>query len=535
MQADISMMTSKEDMDKLIDKAMRDQGLTPGKLPGDPGPGKVPGDPGPGKQPGDPNPGNLPSRPVAGEPTSIDEALQFLKDRDLVKRIMACDWLAKTPVDEARQTEVARALESQLAEHNRASSLPINATAALKVWATNDSVPALAKLLDAGGLNNPNFADHDAERNAMDTIARLHAEAGADAVARYLMHAFIHDDAVRALQTFGPKAEPAVVKYYFNTNSGANERARQLCKAYGTKDGPIALQAVEELRGQDVRRRQDAAEWLANPSKADTAVQAVVAKALEAAVTNDMDARARELSMKALGKWGSSDSVVVIRKVLEDVNAPQGLRNEATRALKSLGSTDNADLIQAIANLKSNDTNRHNQGLDYFVRTTPDKERQADVAKLIEPLLDDPDDGTKDRAARALVTWATADQSPALIKAIDSRQGGVRQSAMKALGRLKEEKAIVPITQRLTDFGDRQTASQALQDIGSKAETAVATGLTHDDRGVRLEVCKILGVIGSTKDTIKKLNLAAQVAFVKKDAEMYQAANNAIQMIKSRM
>jgi HEAT repeat protein len=131
--------------------------------------------------------------------------------------------------------------------------------------------------------------------------------------------------------------------------------------------------------------------------------------------------------------------------------------------------------------------------------------------------------------------WATPDQSPALIKALDSKQGGIRQSAMKALGRLKEEKAILPITLRLTDFFDRETASKALQDIGSKAEATVATGLTNNDKGVRLEVCKILGVIGSTKDTLKALDKAAKVASLNKDVEMLQACANAAQMIKGRM
>jgi predicted Zn finger-like uncharacterized protein len=512
MQAE--MMTSREDLDKAIDKAMKDQGFGPGN----PGPGKPP------------------VFTVAGEPASIDEALQFLKGTDLGKRQKAAEWLAKCPVDNARHAEVARALEQLLSGKQGGRNVTdFSVTNALKVWATNESVPLLVKVLDEGNLIDPNPGAHQVQQNAMDAIANLHAEDGAPAIARYLMHAFIANDAQQTLQKFGPKAEPAVVKYYFVTNYNANDRARKLCREYGTKDGTIALQAVEELKNQDVRRRQDAADWLANTGKPDATGSGPVAKALEGAVLSDTDGRARELSMKALAKWGTADSVATIRKVLEDPNAGQGLRNEATRALKSLGSNESADLIQSIANLKSSDNGRHQQGLDFLVRTTPDKEHQAELAKLAEPFLEDPDDGTKDRAARALVTWGTPDQSPALIKALDSRSGGVRQSAMKALGRLKEEKAILPITLRLTDFGDRATASQALQDIGSKAEATVATGLDNNDKGVRLEVCKILGVIGSTKDTIKKLNAAAQVAFVKKDVEMYQAATNAAMMIKSRM
>jgi predicted Zn finger-like uncharacterized protein len=523
MQAE--MLTSREQLDKAFDKALKDQGFGPGGTPGTPGSGKQPGGPGSEK----------PIFSVGGEPTSIDEALQFLKELDPIKRQKAGNWLAKTPVDNARQAEVARALEQLLAGKQASRNVTdYSVTSALKVWATPESVPVLVKLLDEGNLTDPNPGSHQVQQNAMDTIANLHAENGAPAIARYLMHAFIANDAEQTLRNFGPKAEQAVVKYYFVTNYNANDRARKLCREYGTKDSTIALQAAEELKRQDVRQRQDAADWLANTGKPDATVSGPVAKALEGAVLNDTDGRARELSMKALGKWGTADSVATIRKVLEDPNAGQGLRNEATRALKSLGSTESADLIQAIANLKSNDNGRHQQGLDFLVRITPDKEHQADIAKLAEPFLDDPDDGTKDRAARALVAWATPDQAPALIKALDSRSGGVRQSAMKALGRLKEEKAIQPIALRLRDFGDRATASQALQEIGSKAEPEVLKGLREDDKGVRLEVCKILGVIG-TKDSLKPLEAAAKRYAQANDREMATACANAYALIKSRM
>lgn len=165
-----------------------------------------------------------------------------------------------------------------------------------------------------------------------------------------------------------------------------------------------------------------------------------------------------------------------------------------------------AELAKALDDLKSGQVFRQHQALHLLARQEP-RERRKDVAQALEALLGDHNFGTRMLAAQALANWAIKENVPGLLKAMEDSNFAVRHAAIKALGLLRDERAVKPIAQRLTEQLDRMVVSQALQDLGPVAEKETIKHLKDGEWTVRLEACKILKVIG-TKDSVAALQAA---------------------------
>src|SRR5262249_54154124 len=134
-------------------------------------------------------------------------------------------------------------------------------------------------------------------------------------------------------------------------------------------------------------------------------------------------------------------------KYVNDPGANADGRNEAGRILTAIGSKENVSVTVALASLKDNHVGRPQQAAPTLA-TVPAaaKAKQADVAAGLEVALGDSEQGVRERAAKALVVWATPDNVPGLIKALDDQNHWVRVHSMTALGKLQDERGVVPIT-----------------------------------------------------------------------------------------
>jgi predicted Zn finger-like uncharacterized protein len=523
------------------------------------------------------------------EPQNIDEALTALRGTDEGQRGIALNWLAKQPVDKARQGEVARAVEALLSSNASRTQ----AVHALKTWADKDSLPALAKVLN-DGKPGPTFPG-DATQEAMATLARFPDPRGAEAVARYATNAFAGDPAVASLQTMGKEvAEAAALKYYHDPDGG-RERVRKLLQGFGTTESAIAQQSATDLKSRQVDTRRLAAEWLGQVRQSDPAVRDQVAKGLEETL-GDRDNGVAERSAQALAVWGGKENVPALTRVVDDQTGPGNVRqqailalgripdekaaaalckclngnqrgeaaralqtqgavaekelvkyvndptanrdgrDEATRILKMIGSKENVAVTAAVADLKDNDTGRRMRGAETLGKMPAiDKAKQADVAAALEAALKDSEQGVRERAAKALILWATPDNVGGLLKGVDDQNHWVRVHSMMALGKLHEESAVGPVAKRLLVGEDRRDASAALQALGPKAEKTVLQALSNPEKDVRMEACKILKVIGTNnKTTVNTLTLAFQQCRVLKRADEAEAVLLALQEIKTR-
>jgi serine/threonine protein kinase len=165
------------------------------------------------------------------------------------------------------------------------------------------------------------------------------------------------------------------------------------------------------------------------------------------------------------------------------------------------------ELAQVLQDLKATEEGRHREAANRLAQALAGK-RRAEVAAMLEPLLEAMEAGTRQAAARALAVWGTVAQVPALIKRVADEDWLLRRAAMEALGKLKDARAALPLAKRLSDLGDRGTASQALQALGPAAEKVVLPYLRSTDWGVQMEACNILKVIG-TPASLSALGQAA--------------------------
>ncbi len=186
------------------------------------------------------------------------------------------------------------------------------------------------------------------------------------------------------------------------------------------------------------------------------------------------------------------------------------------------------DIPKVLADLKADDSSRQT-ALALLGRSRPVQERQAVVAQALEPLLKGTDESLAAAAVKALGRWATAENVPALTAALESQSVVVRWAALDAIGYFPNPRTAEATAKRLCMNLDRFKASQALQQMGAKAEIAVAVYLTNADIGVRLEACRILKMIGSPASAA-----ALRKAADDPDNVISQAADEALRAAQAR-
>lgn len=188
----------------------------------------------------------------------------------------------------------------------------------------------------------------------------------------------------------------------------------------------------------------------------------------------------------------------------------------------------NADIVtKTLFEIKSIDGPKRSWAIKKLSETLPDDQRRAEVCKVLEPFLNDPDHFTREWTRDALGVWGTKQTVPLLLKTMNDKEG--RPSTIKALGRLKDERAIEPIADRLEDFFDRGEAVKALKNMGAMAEEAVIKRLQHPENDVRKAACDILKTIGTNKSIP-----ALQKVVAEKNFFLTRPAEEAIRVIKAR-
>jgi predicted Zn finger-like uncharacterized protein len=187
-----------------------------------------------------------------------------------------------------------------------------------------------------------------------------------------------------------------------------------------------------------------------------------------------------------------------------------------------------AEVTQVLADLKSGDRNRCRSALNLLIGSKPTI-RRDEVAKALIVVLEQSDVFTRKPCLEATGIWGTNENVSSLLGLLDDKSALVRWDVMSALGKIGDDRASDPIAKRLATLQDRAHASKALQSMGSKAENAVQSYLTHADASVRVEACKILKEIGT-----RASSAALAVAANDKNRRVQTEAKQAIAAIAGR-
>jgi predicted Zn finger-like uncharacterized protein len=262
----------------------------------------------------------------------LDATLTELRATDREQRRIALDWLASPECNDARQ----KADKAQLARVSQALDVVLTdvdggiVDAAMRAlgngWASADNVPMLAKCVQEERFPK--------RHEAMALLGKLKDVRGAAAVASRLPHFGDRGRAGDALIAMGPVARPEVEKYLDHSDRGVVNETKRVLATYGNAGNLDLAEAIGGLRSTDKRRQHDAAKKLQTMA-VDETKRAEVAKLLEAMVEDGADKSAQEQAVKALGVWGTKESVPVLIKVVEG-NDPLPLKHAAMESLAKL-------------------------------------------------------------------------------------------------------------------------------------------------------------------------------------------------------
>lgn len=221
------------------------------------------------------------------------------------------------------------------------------------------------------------------------------------------------------------------------------------------------------------------------------------------------------------------------------MHADRRVRDEANRILKALGSQVGMnptpvpmpggplDVTRALAGLKGADPKARQEAAQWFAANPPDEARRNEASKTLEGCVEDADAAVRDNAIKAIGTWGNKESGTALVKALNHASPATRQAVLESLGKIKDERVLLAVVQRLALPQDRNAASAALKAYGPVAETVVAGVLqASPDRTVKVEACRILQEIG-TKRSAPFLQLMSKQAMVLKYKDLADAASAA--------
>ena len=155
----------------------------------------------------------------------------------------------------------------------------------------------------------------------------------------------------------------------------------------------------------------------------------------------------------------------------------------------------------------------------------------GEFISLVAVMALDSDSFVRMTAANFLGGHATTNEVPVLLKLLKDSDWSSRQASAKALGKLKDERAIQPLSDLIARGGSMygQDASSALIDIGAPAEKAVIALLNERNADTQRQACNILQQIGTdaSLDPLQKL-------VGDSEQSTSQAAVDAIRAIKQR-
>ena len=356
--------------------------------------------------------------------TIFNQVVADLKHPDSGYERAACNSLAKTPVVAAQRAEVAKALEGPLADPN--GDTRDAAAGALKTWGDKDNVPGLIALLES----EPPFLKHFGP--AMDALAAMKDERGAEAVARCLPNLFHREEAVRGLRAMGPIAEKAVAGYITHPDNWVRDQASLLIKGYGTKPEVLLAAVIADLSAVEAEQRKAACEWLAKTPMVE-ANQKEAARALDRLLADPNPfGNIRQAAAKAEAVWGDKDSVPALIRAMKKENSD--VWQESVDALVAL--KDERAVVPLILETQN------------FFHKDQARKALIQMGPLVETALDNiVGDSTAPAADRVVACRLLADPSvaigsakslPALTTASKDANADVKKTAAAALAVVKK-------------------------------------------------------------------------------------------------
>jgi HEAT repeat protein len=404
---------------------------------------------------------------------SIEQLVAMLREKNQVKQLLALEKLRdREASDDARKEIVTALLECC---EGKDGVVAKHAAEALPSWVTSAStdVPRLIKLVSSNDAFVRGGAitalGHLKEKRAIKAIGeRLEAE---------------NRPAVRALAEIGgPEAEAVAFPHVNSKNTEVAVETCRLLKLIGTRE------SLPTLEGH-LKDRNEGFVWIVKNT-----IRAI----------KDREANGGKNPVDA--------------KFVHKPRSPFRFDHQSKDRLE-----------KGLAAVFYNRSGRETYGtLDEWEEMEPVDAVRADVIEVLLRHMEGMDGSLAGACGDLLHHWVAPGYADVyrIIHLIDSHNGHVAAGALRALGRMQDQRGIEMVAERLPF--DWNVAGKALRDLGPIAEKATWPALKARKEAVG-EACRVLKVIG-TKESIPAL----QPLLTEKNEFLIAAAKTAIRWIQVR-
>ncbi len=288
---------------------------------------------------------------------------------------------------------------------------------------------------------------------------------------------------------------------------------------WATKENfPSLLRMVQDGDFSHVHRRHQAMETLGRLKDG---------RAAEAIVQRLREIHDRFAAMRALEALGAAAESVLV-KHMNDAN--RDIRG-AVRDVLRKGNPAEAMLVQTIADLQAADEPVRTAALEWLGQAPLVEKRRPDVARALDPLIKP--GSVQGPLLKALQTWGTPENAMAIANNLDAANVFQFREQVQLLAKFKDARTIPALVSHFSGPGlEGISAREALKQFGKVAEPEVVKLLMNPNRLVQLEVCRLLGDIGTPEFSVPALEAAIQAN--PNDAFFAIHARNTIKAIRAK-
>jgi HEAT repeat protein len=198
-------------------------------------------------------------------------------------------------------------------------------------------------------------------------------------------------------------------------------------------------------------------------------------------------------------------------------------------AAKVEGPPPDADpATKALFDLKSPSDRKRREALTRLKEMQPNPKSQ-EIIQALQPFVNGNDVFLRGDAFEALAAVATMENVPFLLQALSENKFPHR-AAVRALGRIKDERALGALIENLHPSGERNDAIRALINFGPAAEKSLIPRVNDPDAWLSAAVCEVLKETG----TPASLPVLEELAAKKDDGLAVPKAIEAVKAIRAR-
>ncbi|MCA9106970.1 MAG: hypothetical protein R3B96_03885 [Pirellulaceae bacterium] len=519
-------------------------------------------------------------------PSTVDEAVDMLRQEEWQYHAVAAKWLANQQVNSAQTERVAGVLMSAYARDSQADDELLNA---IEKWAHRNIATDLASRLSSSSRANGRI---------LAILTKLNDPVAAVGVARLLESRSDAAQARQVLLSFGPESAPFVAPYVLSENTTARTHAEEILAEFGIDPQEIVLEGIaRSLENANFGELDDILATVAR-MEPDESIRERITVAITRICSDDSDVHFAGAALyDAMETWWDDAMLEALHKLLSgrDPNArafdlaakhfneetiqilcdqlheqrfsrrkytdclikigqaaseqvaaiPPGgrfddeLDDEIARYMKSIDASPTSLLEREIAAIEGAERFEVSSAFGFFRGKTPeslgiDEETHERIAKAMSDAVIRSSPHVDDSVRVVYRAWVTPRSAAGLAKLVGSDFRLNEEDLFRLIDLEVPEIAAPAVAEQLSNRLHADDTVAVLLRAGPKSQVICLQLLkTISDPNAAVVLTNIVGTVG-TEEALEPLEELAEVADRRNLGTVERAARNAMREIRRR-